>query len=203
MVMNRFCPCLALLAAVAAFATAGQPAPKAGKGSAKDLKQVWEDLGSKDAAKAYRAIYTFATDPKQGVPFLKERLKPAVGPGPEVIDRLIADLDSKRAAEQDKAMKGLEKWLPQAVPALERALQGKPSPQLRKHIQGLLERAKKLTLSPEDLRAWRALEAVEQIGSPEARQLLEALAKGAPGAWLTEEAKAALKRLAKVKAPTP
>jgi hypothetical protein len=37
---------------------------------------------------------------------------------------------------------------------------------------------------------------LEQIGTPEARRVLAWLAEGAPGARQTEEAKAALRRLA-------
>ena len=50
---------------------------------------------------------------------------------------------------------------------------------------------------PERLREWRALEVLEQIGTPEARAVLKALAEGAPAARLTQGAKVALERLAK------
>jgi len=49
----------------------------------------------------------------------------------------------------------------------------------------------------------RALLVLEQAGTPEARQALERLAEGAPGAWLTQEAKAALTRIARRPASTP
>jgi hypothetical protein len=41
----------------------------------------------------------------------------------------------------------------------------------------------------------RAVEALERIGTPEARQVLQALAKGAAGAVLTRAAQGALERL--------
>jgi hypothetical protein len=44
-------------------------------------------------------------------------------------------------------------------------------------------------------RPLRAVEALEHMGAPEARQVLEALVKGAPGARLTQAARAALGRL--------
>ena len=45
------------------------------------------------------------------------------------------------------------------------------------------------------VRVLRALKALELVATEEARQLLAVLAKGAPGAWLTEEARMALARL--------
>ena len=60
----------------------------------------------------------------------------------------------------------------------------------------LIKLAGPLTL-PDRLREVRAIEVMEQIGSPEARELLQVLAKGAPGAGLTEEAKASLERLSR------
>ena len=51
------------------------------------------------------------------------------------------------------------------------------------------------TPTPERLRALRAVMVLEQIGTPEARQLLEKLSKGAEGALLTEDAKAAVRRM--------
>jgi len=45
------------------------------------------------------------------------------------------------------------------------------------------------------LRALRATTVLEEVASPEARQLLETLAEGAPEACLTREAKASLARL--------
>jgi hypothetical protein len=47
------------------------------------------------------------------------------------------------------------------------------------------------------LQRLRAVQVLERIGSPEARQILEALAKGAPGARETREAQASLSRLAR------
>ena len=59
----------------------------------------------------------------------------------------------------------------------------------------LLEKFAGKVTSPDDVRRQRAMEVAEHIGGAEARAILEAVAKGAPEAALTLEAKAALKRL--------
>ena len=56
---------------------------------------------------------------------------------------------------------------------------------------------------PEQLRPLRAVEALEQMGASAAREVLEALARGAPEAQITREAKATLARLAKRPTVTP
>jgi|SRR6266545_1874286 len=215
MVKYRFCLLTAALMLTAT--TSGGQSPQA-KGehklSAKELESLWADLAGKDAAKAYRAIFAFAGAPKESVPFMKERLKPVVGPEPGVIDRLIVDLDSRRFPDREKAMAELEKLGPLAVPALEQikkqadeAMKKNEAPkvslEMLRRVERLLERAAGLTLSAEELRVWRALEAIEHMRTAEANALLDVFAKGAPGAWATEEAKAALKRNAKLKAFTP
>jgi len=52
-------------------------------------------------------------------------------------------------------------------------------------------------VSPERVRLLRALEVLELTGTPAARHVLEALAKGAGASEATGEAKASLARLAK------
>ncbi len=56
-------------------------------------------------------------------------------------------------------------------------------------------------LPSESLRGLRALHALEQIGTTDARELLRKLAGGAPEARLTREAKASLDRVAQRAGP--
>jgi hypothetical protein len=51
-----------------------------------------------------------------------------------------------------------------------------------------------MILKGDRLRAYRAVEVLERIGTREARRLLATYANGAPGALLTTAAEAALKR---------
>jgi hypothetical protein len=75
------------------------------------------------------------------------------------------------------------------------ALKNKPPLEVASRIEKLLERIERGILPPEQLRAHRAVRVLEQLGTPEAKQVLETLTKGAPEGWLTREAKQALKRL--------
>jgi hypothetical protein len=74
---------------------------------------------------------------------------------------------------------------------------GQPSAEARRRVEELLARLKQGEPTGEALRAIRAVEVLEHIGGPEARAVLEALAKGAPEAHLTRDAKPSLERLAK------
>ena len=73
------------------------------------------------------------------------------------------------------------------------ALPSAKSAEMRQAVQRLLDRLDEPT--SEVLRTIRALEVLEHIATPAARELLAELAKGAPGARLTDEAKASLARL--------
>jgi hypothetical protein len=53
---------------------------------------------------------------------------------------------------------------------------------------------KEQPVSGATLRAFGILDLLEKQNSPNARALLEVLARGAPEAWVTEEAKASLRR---------
>ncbi len=174
--------------------TTRQPVPL----TSEQLLDLWKDLANEDAAKAFEAIGRLSASAKQSIPLLKDKLRPipAVTDGKQVV-HLIADLDSDSFAARQKATEELRQLGERAEPALRDALKGNLSVEARKRIKVLLEGVRALTVSPENLRNLRAVEVLEHLGTPEARQVLESLAKGAAGACLTREAKASLERLAK------
>jgi truncated hemoglobin YjbI len=124
---------------------------------------------------------------------MKERLRPASEPNAEQIATWINDLDSDQFLVREKAGAELEKLGERTETALRKKLTEKASPELRRRIEQLL--AKMGQLTPDMLRALRAVEVLEHIGSSEARRVLEALATGAQSARLDSEAKASLERL--------
>jgi hypothetical protein len=163
-----------------------------------DPDSMWIDLIGADTGRAYRAIWALAAMPDRAVPLLRERVRPAAPPlDPRLIDRWIADLESDRFDSRQRATLELEKAGRQAEKALVAALKNKPSLEMSRRVERLLARLQEKGLAPEPVRVARAIEALEQMEAPEARPLLEMLAKGLPGATVTEEAEAALTRLAK------
>ncbi len=162
--------------------------------SAEQLRSLWDDLDSSDAGRAHRAIWQFAVSPKHALPFLAERLRPVAtldAMRQKKVDRLVADLDSEQFTVRQQAEIELENMGAMVEPALHKALEGKPSLEVRRRIETIL--AKRIG---ERLRITRALEAIEHMNTPEAERLLQALANGAPRVWLTEEARAIRKRRA-------
>ena len=77
-----------------------------------------------------------------------------------------------------------------------RGRERRPPPELKRRAEELLDKLDRPDLSAETLHLRRAVEALERAGTPDAREWLEALAKGRPGADVTEDARSALKRLA-------
>ncbi|HJT75597.1 MAG TPA: hypothetical protein VJ739_00180 [Gemmataceae bacterium] len=158
-----------------------------------ELAGCWDDLAAGDAARAYRTVLRLAAAPDQAVALLRERLRPIAAADPRRVADLVAGLNGDAFAEREKAEQDLLRLGFAAEPALRQALTKDMAPEARRRVGNVLERLQ----GAEAIRATRALEALEQAGTPEARQLLKALAAGAAEARLTQEAKASLERLAR------
>jgi WD40 repeat protein len=179
----------------AAAVTARRPRSEA-RPDAAAVARAWDGLGSADAAAACRAARLLTEAPDQSLPVLKARLRPAPAVDAGEVARLLTALDSERFAERERAARGLERQGDRAEAALRRFLAGGPSLEARRRAEPLLDRLTGPVTDAEQLRALRAVEVLEHIGTPGARQVLEGLAAGAPEARLTREARASLKRLA-------
>jgi hypothetical protein len=157
---------------------------------------LWSDLGSDDAARAYRAMGKLSATPKESVAILGKRLKPV----PVVLEKDLASLLTSLEADdfktREQASEALKKAGEQAVPVLKKALDRKPAPEARKRIERLLEQLTRQTPMAV-LRGLRATEVLEHIGTPDAKHVLLSLSGGASEALVTREAKASLQRLAR------
>jgi WD40 repeat protein len=164
-----------------------QPAPK--------MEKCWEDLAHPDAAKGYQAISLLAAQPAEATALLKAHLRPFPPVAPKHVERLLADLGDKRYVVRERAGLELEKLGDVAWPGVRRLLKTGPPLEVRRRVERILEKLEGPVTSPELIRTLRAIEALERIGSADARQVLQALARGAAGHRITTEAQAALHRL--------
>jgi WD40 repeat protein len=162
----------------------------------KELATAWDDLAAADAGRAYRSLVLLAATPQQTVLLCQQQLHAGEAADPKVLARLLADLDAGEFTVREKAFAELAALGELAEPALRQLLKGTPPPEARRRAAALLAKLDGPLESPETLRAVRAVEVLELAGTAEARQLLEKLAAGAEEARLTQEAKAAVGRLA-------
>jgi WD40 repeat protein len=165
-----------------------------------DLEMDWKDLAG-DAAAGYAALDRFISSPRSAAAFLGKQLQSAKPPDTRRVERLIVDLDDDRFHVREQATKELEALSEYATSALRKALAGKPSPEAKRRLKALLHRLDGAILSAETVRHIRAVEALEAIGNPQARRLLDKLAAGPAEMRLTQEAKAAAGRLARRAVP--
>lgn len=156
---------------------------------------LWQDLGSADARLAYGAVWALVNCQAAAVPYLRRRLLSPSDVSLARIERLIRQLESPHFELRERATAELGLIGQAATEPLRRALSS-PSPEVRHRVDALLRQMDTEKLSRAEVRAIRAIEVLEQIRTPDACQLLEALAKGSPEACLTKEAKASLHRLA-------
>jgi hypothetical protein len=115
----------------------------------------------------------------------------------ERIASLIAALDHDRFAVREDASRQLAALGESAGPMMRQALAGRSSLEVRRRLEELLDKPRRDGPSAEWLRTLRALAVLERTNTPEARRVLETLAKGAPEMRLTQEAENSLSRLAR------
>lgn len=160
-----------------------------------ETEQAWRELAAPDAAKAHRALWSLVADPSRALPLLREHLQAQPGIDPHRLAQRIADLDSDDFKVREKATRELRTLGELARPALRASLKDRPSLEVRRRVQGLLDDLHVGAVPAECVRDVRAVAVLEHISSIEARQLLDRVAAGAPEALLTREAKASLLRL--------
>ena len=169
--------------------------------SARVLEHAWQELRHADAARAFQAIRFLTAAPEVSLPYLRTRLTPVTSISPSVVE-LIADLDRPQHATRHRAMLELEKLGEAAQPGLQQALAKQSTLELRRRVEQLLQRLETSPLIPERLGNIRALEVLENVATPEARQVLHTLARGLPEARLTQQAQTVLLRLSRRPRPS-
>lgn len=157
-----------------------------------DGKQVglwWGQLAASNAVDAERAMRVMACVPDLAVKHLASRLTEPPAEA-AVIDALIGQLGDPDFKTREAATRQLTD-IPSALERLEQAADKSESAEVRARAEKLV--AHHRTLGP--LRAERAVEVLERIGTADAKKLLAQLAAGKADQQLATDAAAALGRL--------
>jgi WD40 repeat protein len=170
--------------------------PPAAALAAKDLDRLWADLRARDAAAAYPALARLAAGRNQALPFLAKHLSPVPEPDAKRVGQLLVDLNDDKPAVREQASKELAQLGGLVEPALRQRLAAKPPVEVQQRLEALLQKLKDAPVPDDELRRLRAVWLLEYLGTPEARDLLTALARGAGAARSTRAARDSLKRLA-------
>jgi RNA polymerase sigma factor (sigma-70 family) len=168
---------------------------RAGEVRPADPERLWDALTGMDGERAARALWQLVKAPRQSLPLLRQRLRPVPPATGEQFASWIRDLDSDRFETRENATRELEKLEEAAAPRLRQVLQANPSPEVRRRLEALLAKLDAPVPSDDRLRAVRAVEVLEHMGTPEAREILQTVADGPAECLRSREAKAALQRL--------
>jgi HEAT repeat protein len=161
-------------------------------------QRCWNDLtgtGEEAVVEVDRAVRGLSVGGAETVAFLNDRVRPVPVDRQKHLDQLLADLDSDSFERREAATREMSRGVV-AEAVLEKLLANRPSLEQKRRLEAILEDFPDWrTKNPELLRSIRAIWVLQQIGTPEARALLEKLAAGAPSAALTQKAKDALQSL--------
>jgi hypothetical protein len=131
----------------------------------------------------------------EAVEFLRSRVRPVPKLSDAILELVFRALDAEEFKDRQEARKELDRLGRAAVPRVKARLAAGGSDELKRHLGAFLAQHDRQEPSPDELRALRAVEILEAIGTPSARKLLGELAAGEPGIRLTEDAAGAVRHL--------
>ncbi len=174
---------------------AGATEPGEGPWSGAQRKALWTGLADPDPARAYEVVGRLLAAPGVAESFLGESLRPVPADLEGRVGQLVREMDDRSWSVRERADAELANLGEVAEGYLRKVQQKPPSLEVSRRVERLLERIEQARPSPGSLRGQRAVEALEELGTPEAREVLLKLAAGAPTASLTRDAQGALTRL--------
>jgi hypothetical protein len=136
----------------------------------------------------------FVAAGQDAVACIKDRLKPVPPLDMKRVMELVKRLDDGQFKVRAQATRELLDIGELLLPVFDKLLAGDLTAETRRRLEQLRGNLTSIVLQGERLRRVRAVEVLERIGTPQARQVLQALARGAPGALVTTTAHAAIRR---------
>ncbi|MFN4258255.1 MAG: WD40 repeat domain-containing protein [Gemmataceae bacterium] len=157
------------------------------------LDKLWTDLAEVDDTRAASVIRTLTTAPS-ALPFLQTHLQPAAAVSVDQCANWLRDLRAGRLRERRQAYVSFLRWGDQTQTWLTEQLAVEANPATRTLLQTILDQLQRRSVSRDERRTIRAVQALLRMGTVEARQLLDKLAQGASEAALTRAAQTALEQ---------
>jgi WD40 repeat protein len=170
---------------------------RTGRAGPGQLSGWWDALAGADAGTAYTAVWGLASDPDGAAALLGKELRPVARGDAARVKVLVEQLDHEDFDTRERAEGELAGMGEGIAAELRPALARTTSAEARRRLQRLVDALEQLVPSGKQLQTLRAVEALEFMGTKEAREVLRCLAEGLPEARVTREAKASLDRLAR------
>ena len=161
-------------------------------------RNLWDDLGGTDAAKASKAIWTLVESPVKAIRLVEERSPKAVAIDAEEVRALIGDLENDEFGIREKATKQLQDLGAAAETALMKKLESPDCPaETRVRVQDVLKSwLPPLEKSPhEAVLGSRCVRLLGLIGTKEAKEILDTLSQEHPSSFVRVQARNAARRI--------
>jgi WD40 repeat protein len=159
-----------------------------------DRASEWQAFAGEAAEEAFRSLWELVALGPEVVPTLLEQVRQLRPADEQRVLKRVMELDNDRFKVREEAEAELMRVGIEAIPALEAALEGKPTLEQRRRIERVLALVKGRGIVPARVMAGRCIEALERIGTTEAKKALEELARSEQE-FVRRDAAAALQRL--------
>ncbi|MBA4065811.1 MAG: hypothetical protein C0501_19250 [Isosphaera sp.] len=156
--------------------------------------KLWARMCAGQADASYLAMARLAAEPDAAVKTARLRMRPASAPTAAALDRLLRQLGDPDFRAREAAEAALDGHGEPAAELVKGRLAKLESAEARRRAEGFVTRWVGGGRDAVRLADARAVELLEALGTPAAKEFLKELAAGDPAAWRTQEAKRAVER---------
>lgn len=162
-----------------------------------ELSKLWPDLQSDNNLRFQLAFKAYRAAPQPAFAVFRKEMPPVARERQKEVEGWIAALDDEDFKRREAATENLQGVAHAFAPLLQSRQKAAGPGEIHNRLTFVLKKMEKEKTPLPLVRESRVLSLLEQLATPEARQLLIELADGAAEARLTVEARAALQRIKK------
>ncbi len=164
-----------------------------------EFEKFWEAFGSDAPPDSRNRIHRLIQDPETAMKLLTSKfVAPPLKPITIDLATAIRKFDSPAFLDRQRAVKQVKELGPRALPALQDAIRTTESVEVRARAEELIEQMKagpRIYSTSPDLRAVRAIEVLEHIGTQDAKKLLGGWTQYVTNPRIAQEATTAIQRI--------